>query len=401
MANDVLLTGGTGVVGAALVPELAAKKQDVVIHLLVRARDESDLARRADELHGYWRSCGQPIDPGRTRFYRGDVTQPRLGLDDRDYAALSACVTHVIHSAGNVRLNESLADARRSAVDSARHIVEFARRGLQQGVLGKVDALSTIGVAGRLRGIVPERRLTERRSFRNTYEAAKAEAEELLWREIDAGMPLTIHRPSMVVGDSRTGRAIRPQVFRYLADFLSGRRTGGFLRPSAGRLGVCARDGGPRVAPVQRPGAGTAAGGAFAGSPAAVPVDERAVAAGPPAAAKRVWGAGAGTEPGGAPGSAPIASHGAVLPGLPQFAAIVRLQRNAPPAGGHGGRAAAAAVLPRPHPLGAVSRYPSRTLAVLAAAAARQANLMVRHLHPQWGPNTLAEHQRGVFRHGI
>jgi len=43
------------------------------------------------------------------------------------------------------------------------------------------------------------------------------------------GLPITIHRPSMVVGDSRTGEVIRFQIFYHLVEFLSGRRTFGFF----------------------------------------------------------------------------------------------------------------------------------------------------------------------------
>jgi thioester reductase-like protein len=78
-------------------------------------------------------------------------------------------------------------------------------------------------------GLVPERPLTEPREFHNTYEQAKAEAEDLLLRELDDGLPLTIHRPSMVVGHSQTGRIIRFQVFYYLCEFLSGKRTWGII----------------------------------------------------------------------------------------------------------------------------------------------------------------------------
>jgi nucleoside-diphosphate-sugar epimerase len=77
--------------------------------------------------------------------------------------------------------------------------------------------------------VVPERPLREAREFHNTYEAAKAEAEEILLQQMQRGLPATIHRPSMVVGDSRTGKIIHFQVFYYLCEFLSGKRTFGII----------------------------------------------------------------------------------------------------------------------------------------------------------------------------
>jgi nucleoside-diphosphate-sugar epimerase len=159
----------------------------------------------------------------------GDVSLPLLGLIPANYERLSREVTHVVHAAGNVKLNQSLADARHSAVDSLQHVIEFANIGLGQGKLRKLDYLSTIGVAGRRPGVIAEEPLTESRGFHNTYEQAKAEAEALLWDRMQSGLPATIHRPSMIVGDSRTGRIIHYQVFYHLAEFFVGLKTGGVV----------------------------------------------------------------------------------------------------------------------------------------------------------------------------
>jgi nucleoside-diphosphate-sugar epimerase len=80
-----------------------------------------------------------------------------------------------------------------------------------------------------MQGLVPETWITEKRSFHNTYEQAKAEAEDFIRGEIENGLPATVHRPSMIVGDSITGKIIHFQVFYHLCEFLSGRRTFGIL----------------------------------------------------------------------------------------------------------------------------------------------------------------------------
>ena len=53
------------------------------------------------------------------------------------------------------------------------------------GTLRKIDLVSTVGVWGRTPGHMPERRLPEVSEFHNTYEAAKAEAERVVWNEGD------------------------------------------------------------------------------------------------------------------------------------------------------------------------------------------------------------------------
>ena len=171
---------------------------------------------------------------------RGDVTLPRLGLDEADYQALCAECTHIVHSAGNVRMNLPIEQARHSSVDSAQNIIALAHDSPR---LEKVEFVSTVGVGGRTHGAVPEEWILTPRGFHNTYEQAKAEAEDVIRAELEHGMALTVHRPSMVVGDTISGRIIHFQVFYHLCEFLSGRRTLG-LAPGFGvaRLDIVPAD---------------------------------------------------------------------------------------------------------------------------------------------------------------
>lgn len=227
--RQVLLTGGTGVVGSSLVP-LLLDEEGARLFLVVRASSPEHLQDRARQLVRFWGL--DETDPAletRLCWLQGDVCQPRLGLDERTFERLASEVTHVIHAAGNVKLNQSLDDARASALGAAREVAQLCRLSQSRGSFQKLDYISTVGVAGRMPGVIPERPLHEPRSFRNTYEQAKAEAETYLLEEHEKGLPTTIHRPSMVVGHSETGKVISFQVFYHLCEFLSGRRTGGVI----------------------------------------------------------------------------------------------------------------------------------------------------------------------------
>lgn len=221
------ITGASGVVGSALVPLLLAEP-DLELRLLLRAGTARALRERLEALFRFWGIASDDAAPrSRMVALRGDVGVPRFGLSAADYQDLAASCTHIVHAAGNVRMNLPIAQARRSSVDSARHIVALARAcpGLE-----KLEFVSTVGVGGRM-PVVPERWLSdEPRAFHNSYEQAKAEAEDYLRRETEQHeLPVTVHRPSMVVGDSRTGKIIHFQVFYYLCEFLSGRQTFGLL----------------------------------------------------------------------------------------------------------------------------------------------------------------------------
>ncbi len=225
--KSVLLTGATGTIGSALVPRLLGER-DTHLSLLIRAKDESDLGRRLAEMLAYWKYRPGSVESARIRAFRGDISRPDFGVDADDYARLVADTTHIVHCAASVKLNMTIDQARATAVVPTRTLLQLARRGAQAGNLRKVDLVSTVGVWGRTPGTMPERALPEVSDFHNTYEAAKAEAERVIWSE-GAGLPITVHRPSMVVGETGSGRVIHFQVFYHLCEFLTGSRTFGIM----------------------------------------------------------------------------------------------------------------------------------------------------------------------------
>lgn len=230
--KTVLITGASGALGSALVPLLTAEAETNAV-LLIRAESAEHLRQRREQLIEYLRKIGlDEASASQIELVPGDISQPGLGLTAEHAERLVGQVTHVVHSAGNVKLNQPLDEARRTAVGSATGIVDFVRRCQENGRFKKLEFVSTVGVAGRRPGLVPEAAFLEERAprdFHNTYEAAKWEAERYVLGQMQLGLPATIHRPSMIVGDSRNGHIIHFQVFYFLTDFLLGRRTGGLV----------------------------------------------------------------------------------------------------------------------------------------------------------------------------
>ena len=180
--KHVLITGATGVLGSELVPRFV-RDPDVTVHLLIRANDKTHLHARLVDLFQYWELS--PDDPRaqQIRAYQGDVCADQLGVSDELYRRFQSLLTHIVHSAGNVKLNQPVAAARQHAVGSVRNILALTNACQTNGQFEKLDAVSTIGVAGMRSGMIQEVRLpTPERGYRNTYEQAKAEAEEILWQ---------------------------------------------------------------------------------------------------------------------------------------------------------------------------------------------------------------------------
>lgn len=227
MKRTVFLTGATGSIGSALVPKLLADPETDVV-LMIRADDVAGLQTRLADMLTYWQWRSADAHATRIHAVRGDIAEPGLGLQPRDLAHIVSGCSHIIHCAASVKLNMSLDQARATAVTPTRAMLALARQCAESGQLQKVDLVSTVGVWGRTPGLMPERPLPEVTEFHNTYEAAKSEAEGVIFAE-GRDLPITVHRPSMVVGAADSGRVRHFQVFYHLCEFLSGTRTFGVM----------------------------------------------------------------------------------------------------------------------------------------------------------------------------
>ena len=201
-AAPVLLTGATGFVGMELLVRLLEQTdRDVVA--LVRADDDAAAEARIDEL---MKMIVAPADRrrlrGRVRGVAADLESPGLGLSDPTRDRLTATIGAVVHCAASVSFTLELEDARRINVEGTRAMLELAAEARDYGVLDRVVHVSTAYVAGERGGRARERQGDVGQSFRNTYERTKLEAEQLVHA---SGLPASILRPSVIVGDSVTG----------------------------------------------------------------------------------------------------------------------------------------------------------------------------------------------------
>ncbi len=196
--RGVLLTGATGLVGGELLARLLAAWPEATVYCLIRARDPEHLEDRRQALLD---RVGISHQAGRVVALAGDVMEPGLGLAD---PGLADRIAHVFHAAAATRFDLALADARAMNVESTRRVLDFARRALRAGSLVRMHYVSTAYVAGDRTGVLDESAADAPGPFRNAYEQSKWEAERLV-REASGELPATCYRPSIVVGDSRTG----------------------------------------------------------------------------------------------------------------------------------------------------------------------------------------------------
>jgi thioester reductase-like protein len=212
----VLLTGATGLIGSELLRRIVRWDPGTTVAILIRKRGRRTPKERVDELWDelFPASAGAVPPKSRIRILEGDLQAPKLGLDARTYASLVADLSAIYHLGADVRFDLPLEAARAINVEGTLALADLATEAARSGVFERFHHVSTFAASGRLAGrtIVPEAPPVMSRSFRNTYEQSKAEAElALLARSGD--MPLTIHRIGIVVGDSRTGWTSKFDVF--------------------------------------------------------------------------------------------------------------------------------------------------------------------------------------------
>ncbi len=197
----MLLTGATGFVGMELLARYL-EHTDRRVYALVRGADDGEAAARMEQTLLCLFGADHPYAE-RVVAVRGDITRPGLGLQGR-VDGIAERVSEVVHGAASVSFELELKDARAINVGGTRRVLEFAERCDARGGLRRFSYISTAYVAGEHRGCFSEDDLDLGQQFRNTYEQTKFEAECLLARWRDR-LPLTVLRPSIIVGERDSG----------------------------------------------------------------------------------------------------------------------------------------------------------------------------------------------------
>ena len=194
MPETVFLTGGTGYLGSYV---LSLLPPDTRVVALVRAkgRDHAvDKLWRAMQLH----DVDFPELLSRVRFAYGDLHAPGLGLDADDRKAVLACDS-VLHIAASLNRMSNKACVN-SNLRGTLSVVRLA----QHMNLRRFSDVSTVAIAGRrTHQVVPEDLGVDwALSDFDPYARTKKFAEHMV-RELLPDVPLTVFRPSIVMGDER------------------------------------------------------------------------------------------------------------------------------------------------------------------------------------------------------
>jgi thioester reductase-like protein len=203
------ITGFPGFIANRLLERLA--RQDCDFILLVQP---SLLDRARAEIARIAQATGR--DVAEFQLVEGDISEPQLALSAADRELVQRQTTRMFHLAAAYDLAVPEELAMRVNAGGTRHVVELA---CTLPHLKQFHHVSTCYVAGKREGVILETELRHDAGYRNYYEESKYLAE----LEVESAkheLPITIHRPAVVCGDSRTGETGKYDGVYYLIHYL-------------------------------------------------------------------------------------------------------------------------------------------------------------------------------------
>lgn len=193
----VLLTGFPSFAARKMCEELLRGPERTLVHAVVRSQSLADAEAALDALTLDERQ--------RVILVEGDAAAMDYGLSGAELAALTPEIDIIHHMAQVSYLGAERELATRCNVNGAREAIEVA---LQCRSLKNLVYHSTAQVSGDRRGFVLEDELDKGQTFRNPVEETLAHGERIVRSKMNK-LPITVVRPTIIVGDSATGEVDR------------------------------------------------------------------------------------------------------------------------------------------------------------------------------------------------
>jgi thioester reductase-like protein len=143
-------------------------------------------------------------DQHRVELVRGDISAMDFGMAGTRFLALARSIDVIQHCVCATTGGVSRDAEQRTYLGSTGEVLELALAAA--GRLQRVVHWSSSLLSEPIQGRVSESALVRPPSFRNTADQPRFQAEQLL-RDSMTRVPITILRPSLIVGDSQTGES--------------------------------------------------------------------------------------------------------------------------------------------------------------------------------------------------
>lgn len=200
----IFLTGSTGYIGAHVAANLL-QQHGASLNVLVRAKDPHEAEVRlwqAFQLHMDFPRFYEFLQT-KVRVFRGDLTAPGFGLVREDYERLVHTTDSVIHCAASLN-RKSEKSCLNVNLRGTLEVIQLAKQANYYHGLRRFSNVSTVAVAGMRSNevVVEDASIDWGRSDYDPYARTKKFCEHMV-RQLLPDVPITIFRPSIVLGDSR------------------------------------------------------------------------------------------------------------------------------------------------------------------------------------------------------
>jgi thioester reductase-like protein len=200
----IFLTGSTGYIGGHIAANLL-QDHGAALNVLVRARDAHEAELRlwhALQLHLDFPRFYEYLQT-RVRIFRGDLTGAQFGLARDDYDRLIHTTDSVVHCAASLN-RKSEKSCLNVNLRGTLEVLQLAMRVHHYHGLRRFSHVSTVAVAGKRKNevVTEDKSIDWERSDYDPYARTKKFSEHMI-RQLLPEVPITIFRPSIVLGDSR------------------------------------------------------------------------------------------------------------------------------------------------------------------------------------------------------
>lgn len=193
----VLLTGYPSFAARKMVEELVRGERRTLVHAVVRGKSLGEAEGALDVL---------PLEQRRrVQLVEGDAAAMDFGLSGAELKKLTPEIDLIHHMAQVTYLGAEEVLAKQVNVGGAREAIEVAQ------LCPSLRCLihhSTAQVSGDRTGLVLEDELDKGQTHRNAVEQTLARGERIV-RDATKKVPIAVVRPTIIVGDSKTGEVDR------------------------------------------------------------------------------------------------------------------------------------------------------------------------------------------------
>lgn len=202
--QEILLTGASGFLGAYLLAGQLERWPELRIRCLVRCRDEANgLERIRTNLERYsvWKEGWEK----RITAIPGDLSKAGFGMDADALVSLADGITGILHNGAHLSQMASYSQLAATNVGGTRQILEIAaeRGGLPVQMISSVAVFEASAYRNKVVDETDEVDAWE--GIYNGYSQTKWVSERMVLNARHQGLPVTIYRPPLIGGDSRTG----------------------------------------------------------------------------------------------------------------------------------------------------------------------------------------------------